>query len=173
MPELEGKKTGGLTALGVLGVVFGGISLVTAFWALLQPAAIQQMLERYKAPQLLTGFSEVAAYLDGAANAVLAALLFAAGVGLLKQRKWGARLGIGWAASRIVWSVVAAVMALIGPFAARPDPATLPHGQEEYFLESFTGTALTLIFGGLILSSILAVVFLCLLSRQSFKDNVS
>jgi len=173
MPELESKKTGGLTALGVLGVVLGGIWLVTAVWALLQPASIQRMIERYRAPELLAGFGETAAYLDATANLVLAALLFAVGIGLLRQRKWGAAWGVRWAIARIVWSVVAAVMAFIGPFAARPDPEKLTHGYAEFMRERFVTIATTEIVAGLILSSLLAVIFLCLLSRQSFKDNLS
>lgn len=173
MPELTRKKTGGLTALGVLGVVFGGIFLITAFWALLQPAAIKQMIEQHHAPELLTGFSEAAAYIDGAANVALAVMLFVAGIGLLRQRKWGVAWGTRWAIARIVWSVVAAAMALIGPFAARPDLEKLSHGHRAYLEGSFSPTALALIIAGVVLSSTLAVIFLCLLSRQSFKDNVS
>ena len=173
MPELESEKTGGITTLGVLGVVFGGIWLVTAVWALLQPASIQLMIKRYRAPELLAGLGEAAAYLDATANLVLAALLFAVGVGLLRQRQWGAAWGIRWAVARIVWSVVAALLAFVGPFAARPDPEKLAYGYAEFMRERFVTIATTEIIAGLVLSSLLAVIFLCLLSRRSFKDNLS
>ena len=180
MPELESKHTGGLTTLGVLGVVFGGFYLIAAFSALLQVSALRRLIEQSKAPPLLTRFGGVAAYLDAGVNAILAALLIVAGIGLLKQQQWGAEFGAKWAISRLVWSVVAAVMALAGPFAARPDLATLArdykhlaHGYKQYMQHYFTETALVEIFSGLVLSSILAVIFLCLLSRPTYKEQVS
>jgi Na+/H+-dicarboxylate symporter len=173
MPELESKNTGGRTALGVLGVVFGGYYLIAALSALLQVAELQRLVERSGAPQLLTRFGQVSVYLDAGVNIVLAVLLIVVGVGLLKQRQWGVEIGTKWAIARIVWSVVAAAMALLGPFAAQPDPETLAHGYKQYMQHHFTGTALTEIFAGLVLSSILAVIFLCLLSRPMYKNQVS
>ena len=55
MPELEKKKTGGLTALGVLSVVLGGIFFITSVWSLLQPQVHMALVAKHKAPQLLTG----------------------------------------------------------------------------------------------------------------------
>jgi len=173
MPELESKKTGGLTALGVLAVVFGGLWFIAGVWALLQPGAMHLMVERYHAPELLTGFSVVAAYVDAAVNLLLAMMLFAAGVGLLQLKTWGGWLAARWAAARILWSVIAALLAFVGPFAARPDPENLAPGFKEFMQERFTAIATTEIIAGFILSSVLAVIFLCLLSRQSFKNNLS
>jgi len=173
MPELESKNTWGRTVLGLAGLVFGACYLIAGFSGLLQVSSLQQLIERREAPQLLTAFSEAFAYLDASVNVVLAALLIAAGIGLLMQRQWGAAIGTKWAITRIIWSVVAAAMALLGPFAARPDPETLPHGYQQYMEHYFSGTALTGIFVGLVLSSILAVIFLCLLSRPTYKDHLS
>ncbi|MFH1732577.1 MAG: hypothetical protein ABIF82_13135 [Planctomycetota bacterium] len=173
MPELERKKTGGLTALGVLSVVLGGIFFITSVWSLLQPQVHMALVAKHNAPQLLTGYGLAGAYASGAANLLLAVLLFAAGVGLLKLRKWGAASAVWYAIVRIAWSVVSAVLAFAGPFAAKVDLEKLHPDNAEYMQNTFPAVATTLIIAGLVLSSLFAVILLCLLSRQSYKDNLT
>ena len=173
MPELERKKTGGLTALGVLSVVLGGVFFIASVWSLLQPQVHMALVAKHNAPQLLTGYSLAGAYASGAANLLLAALLFAAGVGILKLRKWGATAAVWYAVVRIAWSVVNAVLAFAGPFAAKLDLEKLHPSNAEYMQKTFPAVATTLIIAGLVLSSLFAVVLLCLLSRQSYKDNLT
>lgn len=173
MPELERKKTGGLTALGVLSVVLGGIFFITSVWALLHPQVHIAMVAKHNAPQLLTPYSLAGAYTSGAVNLLLAVILFAAGVGLLKLRKWGAASAVWYAVARIAWSVVDAVLAFVGPFAAKVDLEKLHERNAEYMQNTFPAVAMTLIIAGFVLSSLFAVVLLCLLSRQSYKDNLT
>ncbi len=173
MPEVEGKKTGGLTALGVLSVALGALWVIASVWALLQPQTLGAMTRRYGAPELLTGSGVAGAYADAMVNLVLAGLLFAAGVGLLRLRKWGGRLAIWYAVARMVWSVVALLLAFVGPFSSRPDPETLGPGYAEFMRDRFGAVAATEIVAGFVLSVVFAVVLLCLLSRRSYKDAVS
>ena len=173
MPELERKKTGGLTALGVLSVVLGGIFFITSVWSLLQPQVHMALVAKHKAPQLLTGLGLASVYTSGVVNLLLAILLFAAGVGLLKLRKWGAAWAAWYAVVRIAWSVVDAVLAFVGPFAAKVDLEKLHPSNAEHMQNTFPAVATTLIILGFVLSSLFAVILLCLLSRQSYKDNLT
>ncbi len=173
MPELEKEKTGGLTTLGTLSVVFGAVFVITSFWAMLQPDAIEKVTRRAGAPQLLTGFGVACAYADAGVNLVLAVLLFTAGVGLLRLRKWGGRLAAWYALARIGWSVVALVFAFAGPFASRPNPDGLAAGYAEFMGTRFAAVAATEIVGGFVLSAVFAVVLLCLLSRETYRKALT
>jgi len=173
--ELEKKKTGGITALGVACVVLGAVWIVTAVWAALQPETIKAQTARFQAPQLLTGFSASAAYASAAINLLLAALLFAAGVGLLRLKKWGASLALWYAVGRIVWSILDTALAYLGPFKNRPaiPPGATRTAYAEYMSTRFVPVSTTILVAGFVLSLILPVVLLCLLSRKTYKDNLS
>ena len=173
MPELERKKTGGLTVLGVASVVIGAFGVATFAWAVLAPEVVNTQVDRAGVPRILTGTGLAAAYLDATVNLALAALLFAAGVGLLKLRKWGAKLARWYAFGRIGWSAVAAVLAFIGPFANRGRLEDLGPKQAEKMADIFGPISATLIVGGFVLSVTFAVILLCLLSRKTYQDNLS
>jgi len=174
MAPSEPKKTSGLTALGVLSVVLGGVFLLASVWGLLKPQAIEHLQSKQPGtPRLLAGASVAIVYTDAAINLVLAGALLAAGVGLLRLRRWGARLARWYALARIVWSVTAFALALIGPFANRGNTEELFPPFAEYMQTQFTSVALTLMFGGLVLSSVFAVVLLCLLSRPGYRDPLA
>jgi len=88
----------------------------------------------------------------------------------------GRTLALWYAWPRIAWSFVSAIFALVGPYSAQPDAEALRGIRPEYreaMQHSFSANALTLIVGGLILSTLFAVILICLLSRQSYKDNLS
>ena len=104
---------------------------------------------------------------------LLAALLFAAGVGLLRLRRWGAGLAVGYALARIGWSVAAAVVAFIGPFSGRPPPDALTAEQAELMKARFVPVALTEMCAGLLFSVAFAVILLCLLSRKTYRESLS
>jgi len=182
MPELEHGKTSALTALGVLSVVLGAFWLIASVWSGLHIEAHQQEVahyERYGIPQILTGFGVTGAYIDAAMNFVLAGALFAAGVGLLRLRRWGATLARGYAFARIVASAVSAVFALVAPIASRPGPAELETFQPlqpqtvEFLGTRFMPVVWTEIVAGFLLSTVFAVILLCLLSRKEHKDALS
>ena len=173
MPELESRKTGGLTALGVACVVLGAIWAFTGAWAFLQPETIRAQVARFGVPQLLTGFGVTVAYTDAAVNLLLAALLFAAGVGLLRLRTWGARLAVWYAIGRVGWSVVSTVLAYMGPVTTRPPAGRMLPDQAAFMTERFGPIAFTILFAGFLLPVAFAVIILCLLSRKTYKDNLS
>jgi len=172
MPELESKKTSGLTALGVLSVVLGALFFIGAVWGLLHPQVHQVTVKQANAVQILTGFGLTGAYVVAGVDLLLAGLLFAAGVGLLKLRKWGARLAVWYAVARIAWSAIAALLAIIGPRANAPgaDQVAAQHGDA---MTRFPAISLTLILAGFILSILYPVILLCLLSRRTYKDNLT
>lgn len=121
MAETEKKSTAGVTALGMACVILGAIWLIASLWGFLEAGTIRAETERVRAPQLLVGSTIWIPYVDAAANVLLAGVLFAAGVGLLRLRAWGRRLGIGYAWARIGWSVVALALAFLGPYSHRPE----------------------------------------------------
>ena len=177
MTEIERRKTTGLTVLGVFCVVLGAVWVIGAFWALLQPDTLAKWTKQSGAPELLTRLSVAWTYVDAGLNLVLAALLFAAGVGLLRLRAWGAKLGIAYAAARIVLSVLSFVFALVGPIAHRPGPQQLQGAREaklvEFMSNMFMPIAVTEVVASLVLSVVFAVILLCLLSRPSYKARLS
>jgi len=172
VPEQESKKTGGLTALGVVTLVLGALSVIGSVWGLLQPQVHQVAVKRVNAVQILTGFGLTGAYADAVANLLLAGLLFAAGVGLLKLRNWGARLAVWYAAARITWSAIAAVLAVIGPRANAPGPDQVGP-QFADAMTRFPAISMALIVTAFILSIVYPVVLLCLLSRRTYRDRLS
>lgn len=173
MPELESRKTGGLTALGVTCVALGTVWIYTAAWAALQPETIRAQVARFGVPQLLTDFSVIVVYTDAAVNLLLAALLFAAGVGLLRLRKWGARLAVWYAIGRIGWSVVSTALTYMGPLTTRPPAGQMLPDQATFMAERFGPIAFTMLLAGFLLPVAFAVIILCLLSRKTYKDNLS
>lgn len=164
MPELEKRKTGGLTALGVLSVVLGGLWIIASAWGLLQPQVHDALVKLHKLPQLLTGLGLAGAYVDAAINLLLAGVLFVAGIGLLKLRRWGAIVATWYAVCRIVLSVLATVLAFIGPTA---------QGTRLDVQDNFIPIAIAEVIGGFVLSTLFAVILLCLLSRGTYKDKLS
>jgi hypothetical protein len=124
----------------------------------------------------MTGLAGVAAYLSAAGTLVLGGILFASGVGLLKLRNWGARLARTYAVAQILWSALAFLMALVGPFARRPDASDM-EGLRPELVEmlqaKFTAVSMTLAAAALVLSVVFPVVLLCLLSRDTYKQNLS
>ena len=173
MPEVERRHTAGLTALGVLSVVFGALFVLASLWGLLQPQVIRAQAAQANAPQMLEGLGLRAAYLDGAVNLVLSVLLFIAGIGLLQLRNWGSKLAVGYAVARIAWSVIAAGLAIAGPFWHRPALEGFSAPLVEFMKTRFAPLAAAEILSSLVLSSIFAVILLALLSRKSYQDNLS
>ncbi len=172
---MKEKSTMGVTVLGMVCVILGAVWLVASFWGFLQVETVRVETERAGAPQLLTEATVWIPYVDAAANAVLAAVLFIAGTGLLKFREWGRKLGIGYAWARICWSIVAFVLAFIGPYSRQ---APIPEGEmyDVYrtFMEfRFAAVARTGMLAALLLSVAFAVIVLCLLKRESYRQAVS
>jgi len=170
--ELEGKHSTGLTALGILSVLLGALLFLGSFWGLLQPGPLQRVAEEHQVPQVLRGLGLAWTFVDAGGNVLLAALLFAAGVGLLKLRRWGGRLAVTYAVARIAWSVVALVLAFIGPYANLPEPEQLDPGAAASSPVTLHLIAATLIVAAFALSVVFAVILLCLLSRKSYRDRL-
>ena len=182
MPELERRKTSALTTLGVLSVVLGALWIISSVWSCLHIEAHQQEVAHYErqgVPQILTGFGVTGAYIDAVTNFVLAGVLFAAGVGLLRLRRWGAKLARGYAFARILVSLVSVVLAFVGPIANRPGPAELETFRQlqpdtvEFLNTRFMPVVVTEVVAGFVLSTVFAVILLCLLSRKECKDALS
>ncbi len=176
MTEIRGQKHAGLTALGVLCVVLGVLFVIASVWGLLQPQVHQAVVAQSRAPQLLTGLSVAWAYADAALNLVLAVLLFIAGIGLLRLRRWGARLAIAYSLGRIALSLASFVLTFLGPIAHRPTGQQIESLREpvaSFLKTEFMPVAVTLTVGGLVLSVLFAVILLCLLSRRSYRESLS
>jgi len=173
MPELNRKSTAGLTALGVVCVAFGAMSVVTCGWAALQPTTIAAETQFARAPQIQTRWIMALQYADAGLNLVLAGLLFAAGVGLLRLRVWGKKLAEWYAVARIILSVIEVIITLTGPLANLPSKDQLGPSVHQTLSTRFYPAGITIALAGLALSVLLPVVLLCLLSRKSYTDNLS
>ena len=182
MPELERRKTAALTTLGVLSVVLGAFWIISSVWSGLHVEAHQQEVAHYERqgiPKILTGFGVTGAYADAIMNFVLAGVLFVAGIGLLRLRRWGAKLARGYAFARVAVSAVSVVFAFVGPIANRPGPAGLETFRQlqpetvEFLGTRFMPVVVTEVVAGFLLSIVFAVILLCLLSRKECKDGLS
>ncbi len=169
MPELE-RKPGGLTALGVLCVLFGAGWVIAAAWGLLQPQVHAATLKRTGAPELLVGIGLAGAYIQAAGTLLLGGLMFAAGIGLLRLRRWGARLARTYAVGQLVLSAAGALLALAGPMSNRPPADTLPKEYADVLEHDLVAISITEIVAGFALSAVFAVVLLCLLTRKRYVD---
>jgi hypothetical protein len=173
MPELERKAPGGLTALGVACVVLGALWLLAGVWNVLEPEATRRTLEQYQYPNVLAGANLALAYVDAVVSLVLGGAMAVAGVGLLRLRRWGARLGRLYAWVQIGWSVLTGVLAAVFTYANLPDPAVLPKEQAEFMETRFTPVFMTELVASVLLSCVFAVILLCLLSRQRYRDALA
>jgi hypothetical protein len=171
MSEVERKKTGGLTALGVISVNLGALFLIAGAWGLLAGPDLAKQPKN--APVILTQMGLSFCYADAGMNVLLAGTLFAAGVGLLRLKTWGRKLAIGYSLARIVWSIVAATMAFLGPYMYRPKAEGLREEFASFLRDYYPGIALTQIIAGAVISVVLPVILLCLLSRKNYKDNLT
>lgn len=175
------RKTTGLTALGVISVILGALLIIGSLAALLQPEAISRTAEKTGVPSVLTGINLAFAYIDAMVNTVLAILLFTAGIGILMLRKWGAKLAIWYSWTRIVWSVIGFIFVFIGPLQMKEISDFSGYNQNdpmikklaEYMANWFPTIVITQAVAGLLLSCAFAVILICLLKRESYRNELS
>jgi hypothetical protein len=104
----EGKRPGGLTALAVINFVFGGIA---GLFRLLGVAAVGLLRDKMPPEEAAKLPSNSVLYLVSFIGIVSAALLIAAGVGYLKQKRvLGRMLGNAYAACSLLLSVAELTM---------------------------------------------------------------
>lgn len=115
----EGKRPGGLTALAVINLIWGGLSAFGAAGMLAMPKLAQMMKDSgdaaaaEQADQMLHGIEQAGSVwsLIIALTFVSALLLITSGIGYLKQKRFlGRTLGNAWAILSILGSVASAVM---------------------------------------------------------------
>ena len=173
MSELEGQKTTGLTVLGAVSVLLGALWFFAGVWGFVHIDALMRMTADAGAPQVLKGFGVTGAYVDASVNMLLAILLFVAGVGLLMLRRWGATLAVFYGVSRIAWSVLAVVLAILGPIMNLPKREAFGPDAPQSVTQTLFTVALTEVIVGFILSSVFAVILLALLSRKDYRSKLS
>lgn len=115
----EGKRPGGLTALAVINLIWGGLTAIGAIGLLAMPKLAEVMREsgdaeaKEQADKMLQGIEQAGSvwYVIIALSFVSAVLLIASGIGYLQQKRFlGRTLGNIWAVLSIVGSIVSAVM---------------------------------------------------------------
>ncbi len=119
------QRTGGMTAIGILNFVFGGLGCVFSLLMVLGGGAFaflgSAMEEAAAAEGMSTeGFGEAAAtggamfMLLGLVGLVLSVLLIIAGVGVMKVRPWGRTCSLAYAGSKIILGIGAAIIGGFG-----------------------------------------------------------
>lgn len=98
-----------VTVFGVLNIVFGGLGLMCApfaIFALLMPQPAQSPVYYAPGMQIFTLFSY-------GLGLLMSAVLLTAGIGLLKQRRWGRQTSYfyGWFA--IVWGILSLAVTIV------------------------------------------------------------
>lgn len=95
----DGKRPGGLTALAVLNFVFAGLSLLGVLGLIVVVAMADRLKSIGHDPQDRAALEAVEHMSMGlwallvASAAVATALLITSGIGYLKMRRWGRRIG--------------------------------------------------------------------------------
>ena len=119
------QRTGGMTVIGILNFVFGGLGCIGSLLLILGGGAFalfgSAMEEAAAADGTSTeGFAEAAAtggamfVLLGLVGMALGILLIVAGVGVMKVRPWGRTCSLAYAGSKIIMGVGAAIIGGFG-----------------------------------------------------------
>jgi hypothetical protein len=91
--------------LGIIAIVLGGLGAAAGAWGLLgslifffpiMPKALAEWQAHWRWWMLT----------DAGVRTGLAALLIAAGIGLINERRWSVRSIVAWASIRAVWSII-------------------------------------------------------------------
>lgn len=161
--------------------VFGIINIVYAciggIWALFSLGIVLLMKSLVvnnsgEAGPALAAYDKllVYTYVDAALKALLAGVLLAAGVGLLRKRMWAQKATVFWAVVRMVTAVLMVVLTL-GPSREFQEVANQgQRGQQAEFQQMAQGFGAVF---GVIFVCIYPVLCLVFMSKKSVKDALS
>ena len=113
--SMPARPTAWPTALGVIAIVLGAMGILGGCWGSLAPF-LMKMLADALPPGQPTGLESCEKWgfwivLIQVVNACLAALLLAAGIGLVKRRRWSVTAAYTWAALKMVFVLVNVISA--------------------------------------------------------------
>jgi hypothetical protein len=121
-------RSGGVTAVGVLGIVIGAIELLSCGLLLLGGAAWMGMGKAAQEKALAAGVKQadleaVGGFLGfilgilvvyGLVGIILGALRLVSGIGILQRRRWGRTMTLVVAGITIPWALVAIIWGIVG-----------------------------------------------------------
>jgi len=108
--QLRPARPTAVTVFGVLNIVFGGMGLMCT------PLAVvaQFLPQPPDAPQVtFPPAMQVYSMFSFGLNVLMAAVLLAAGIGLLKQRRWGRQVSYAYGWFSVIWGVIGMAFVLV------------------------------------------------------------
>ena len=154
------RRSGGVTTLAVLNIIFGGLGLLSLFWLiilLIMPPA--WMGRDYALIMSIPGYRTYS-MVGGIFGAGMGVFLLACGIGLLRLRDWARNGSMIYAAIAIVTVVISAVLFLAWQIPAMEAAGVSSFQVDMMRVSGFTGPVLGLVY---------PVVLLALLTRPMIK----
>ena len=164
------------TVLGALGILGGGGGLLTPFFMSLMSELMREVvpkgqptgMEALEALEQWSGWLITCSLLA----IVIAAMLLAAGIGMLRHRRWAVRLGIYWATVKILFVVVQAAFNVPMQKEQLAAMGQMPNTPQLSGSFASAMTILTVIIG-VAWGWALPVFLLIWFSRRKVKDDIA